>query len=269
MRLRRIFWIILAVVGLSLACIGLGTRAASTPTPPDLPTTPTPEGGVLGGLEGLYFSDPVFSPTACFDFLRLYEDGVVLFANACTDPDTGMMKVLDWFHRDNPDVIHGTYRTAADQIWIELPTPYLNNEIRLTDLRGRFCADSLAVQAMHRYAQILPSVSEPVTKYVRLDTAVADETCHVASFYFLITLPGTPGGTLDLAVQTAPGEVCSLTYFNPTESTPLVENLPATADTQGKCVWQIPLPADTSPGTGQAAVTVAGMTKVVDVQIQK
>ncbi|MCB9136002.1 MAG: hypothetical protein H6636_11285 [Anaerolineales bacterium] len=254
---------------ISLACAVTGTRETPTPVPPDLLTTPTPEGGVLGGLEGLYRSDPISNQTGCFDFLRLYEDGVVLSANACTDPDTGMLKVLDWFHRDNPDVIHGMYWTTADQIWMELPIPYLNKEIRLTDLRGRYCTDSLAVQTMHRYAQNFPSVSEPVTKYIRLDTAVVDPACHVATFYFLITLPGTPGGTLALVVQTVPDELCTLTYYNPNESTPFVENLPATADAQGKCVWEFSLPVDTSLGVGQAAVTVGGVMKVVDVRVEK
>lgn len=259
----------LGVLVISLACVATGTRGSSTPTPPDLPTTPTPEGGVVGGLEGLYQAEPISNQTACFNFLRLYEDGVVLFANACTDPETGMLKVLDWFHRDNPDVIHGTYWTSADQIWMELPAPYLNDEIRLTDMRGRFCADALAVQAMHRYAQIVPSISAPVTKYIRLDTEVVDPACHVASFYFLITLPGTPGGTLDLVVQTSPGEVCTLTYQNPDESTPIVQDLAATAGTEGKCIWEIPLSSATHTGLGQAAVTVGGVTKVVDVRIEK
>ncbi|HNB55223.1 MAG TPA: hypothetical protein PK530_24945, partial [Anaerolineales bacterium] len=115
------------VLLLLVACVLTGGRVPSTPIPPDLATTPTPEGGVLGGLEGFYRSDvpPNPSQPACFDFLRLYEDGVALSANACTDPDTGMMKLLDWFHRDNPDIIHGEYWTSADQIWMELPTPYL------------------------------------------------------------------------------------------------------------------------------------------------
>ncbi len=257
-----------SLILLSFACAMPGLREApsSTPIPPDLPTTPTPVGGTVGGLTGLFQADQD-QDSGNSDFFRLYEDGVVLWAD---NVSLGSETSVDvWLQFDNPAVIHGIYWTSADQIWMELPIPYLNNEVHLTDLRGKFCVDAIALQTMHRYAQLVPSVSDPVTKYTRLDTAVVDPSCHVAPFYFWITLPGNPGGTLDLVVQTIPGEVCTLTYHNPDKTTPLVENLSVTADEEGKCIWKVPLPVDTLPGTGQAAVTVAGVTKVVEVTIKE
>lgn len=250
-------WLAWMMVGATtLAC-------ALTQAPPPLPTqlapTPFPPGSAVGGLTAAYrswASAPSVDGPACQVVWRFEADGRALFAPAvCDEPwDT----TATWLNRDNPRMAHGDYAVQGSVIWVRLAQVNpINETVTVRYFTGQVCADGLTLSepAVRRYSGLPSPTTQPVLTFGRLDAPTPlPVTCTVIPFEMdkrpTITLTDA---AITWSVRTHPGEICTLTYTDPSG---LTSNTPGTgpvvASANGLCSWTWPV----GPHAGDALVTI-------------
>ena len=166
--------------GLTLACGLISSFSQPGPThiaePPRIATTPTPQGGELGGLDGVFAAT---SPNAnykdyhCYRIFRLFPDGMVLFHDAmCVDtdvPDEIWPKIKQSFDKGTLTVSHGEYYHLGDQIWMLIIYDY-HFRTAYRDFRGTLTEDGLALVELNLYFESKPPLTVTPTDYIRLNT---------------------------------------------------------------------------------------------------
>jgi hypothetical protein len=79
---------------------------------------------------------------------------------------------------------------------------------------------------------------------------------------------GPPGGRASVAVHTAPGASCSISYRTPAGARSTAQGLePRPADSSGNVMWSWNIGASTRPGAGSVTVTCGGNTVSSPIQI--
>lgn len=270
------------VATVTLACAVMSPSATLTPLATDVSTTPTPAGGQLGGLEGIYATTYVGGiDETCHTLFRFFQNGVVLMERSYCTKATQVAEIVPTLEQGlqpgSPSVGQGNYYTLDRQLWL---TVTLNNadaahSTRLFDVRGTVCGGQMALQQLHLYSADYVSDTFNVPLYTRLDVAplatgtlTEASTCHVAPFRLLNPLPVKPGESVDLYVQTVAGEPCQLSFTEPNGVESEAEGLGiVTADDQGVCHWVWQTSPTVQPGTGKATITVDGLSGVGAVYI--
>jgi hypothetical protein len=85
---------------------------------------PTPTGGKLGGIDGVFVHEdpPSESCPRSYIILRFYEDGQVIHTNLCLEQD--ILKewptIRQWFRRDRSPSLMSAYYTQGSTIWFRL-----------------------------------------------------------------------------------------------------------------------------------------------------
>jgi hypothetical protein len=77
-----------------------------------------------------------------------------------------------------------------------------------------------------------------------------------------ITEEKSPGQEAQVLVRTAPGQVCTIRYLNPSgqDETLPISNFQITGS-DGLCGWKIPIAAGTKPGNATLFISAGGLTE--------
>lgn len=266
----------------TLACAVMSPLATLTPLPTDVSTTPTPAGGQLGGLEGIYATTYAGGiGDTCYDLFRFFQNGQVLmepsYCTRATQPAELVPALQQGLQPGRSGVGQGQYYTLGQQLWMTVTQANADaaHSTRVFDVRGNVCGGQMVLQQLHLYSADYVSDTFTVPLYHRLDappptTAMPANasTCHVAPFSMLPPLLVKPGQPVDLYVHTVVGEPCQIGITEPNGVESEADGLgPAIADDQGFCHWVWQTSPTVQPGTGKVSITVNGLTGVGDVYI--
>ena len=288
---RRIIFILLALLFSILACSGPGLLPTATPLPrpAELSNTPLPEGGRLGGLEGVFISSVSVEgeqDSRCYKLYRFYADGSVLYTdNTCFDAEINnesWSEIEGWFQRENPQVSSGDYYLQDHRLWIRIVTyDAVHETTYLRSFQGEYCHQKMVLQepAVRDYSGIPSALTQPVLEYNLLETTApetdrsdlpdsGDGQCSVAGFKIIsrpsIALADNRGS---FEILTNRDQECSLQYTDPAGMRIEAQGTGTiTADASGICKWEWDL--GSREGTGTVTITIDEITQDFSLEIR-
>lgn len=288
---RRIVLVLFMLLFPILACSGpeLIPTATPLPQPAELATTPLPEGGQPGGLEGVFISDGSVEGeqnSRCYKLYRFYADGLALYTdNTCFAAEVNnesWSEIEGWFQRDNPQVSSGDYYLQDHRLWIRIVTyDAIHETTHLRSFQGEYCSPKMVLQepAVRDYSGIPSALTQPVLEYNLLETAAPEtdasglpdpggERCSVAGFKIIsrpsIALANNRGS---FEILTHRGEKCSLQYTDPAGVRIEAQGTGTiTADARGICKWEWDL--GSVKGNGTVTITIDEITQDFSLEIR-
>ncbi len=147
--------------------------------PPRISAMPTPDGGQLGGLDGVFVSVdsmPGYQDGYnCYHVFRLFPDGLVLMHDAmCVQTATfgeSWPRIRGAFDRETSRVSHGEYHRRDGAIWLVITYDY-GFRTAYRDFRGNWTDNRVSLVELNLYYKASPNALPTPKEYVWLDTPV-------------------------------------------------------------------------------------------------